>query len=166
MQQAPEPAGLQEVRPAQQQQQEEASTAYRMSQQALAMATEALKLATLLDGQSEGRDPVEQELLQQIAAAARLVSVMASDIVQPAGFDDATDSSSEAVSTSAAAVPAPSTAEGVEASVPGGSSSSSVAGAAGLHYFAGLPELGLQVHDTTCQVAQLDAAVLQHCLRL
>jgi hypothetical protein len=167
MQQAPDPAGQQAASPAQEQQQEEASTAYRMSQQALAMASEALKLATLLDGQSDGRDPVEQELLQQIAAAARLVSVMASDIVQPAGFD--TDSSIEAVSTlpAAAAAPAPSTAEGVDASVPGGSSSSSsVAGAAGLHNFAGLPVLGLQAQGTTCQVAQVDAAVLQHCLRL
>lgn len=132
-------AAPQDPTPAQQQQQvqaEQVSTARLMSQQALAMATQALKLATLLEGQQgDGScDPAEQELLQQIAAAARQVSVMAADIVQPAGSDadGAPLSASEANS---------------DAPTAGGhtSSSGSSSSAAELHNFAGLPVLGMQV---------------------
>lgn len=172
-----QPAAPQDAMAAQQQQQqvqqaEEVSTARLMSQQALAMATQALKLATLLEGQQgDGScDPAEQELLQQIAAAARQVSVMAADIVQPvvdsdaAGLGDADE----------AAVSGGSDAANSDAPAAGGgraSSANSSSSAAGLHNFAGLPVLGMQaqqVGQPSCQVApELAAAdALQHCLQL
>lgn len=145
---------------AQQQQQvqaaEQVSTARLMSQQALAMATQALKLATLLEGQQgDGScDPAEQELLQQIAAAARQVSVMAADIIQPAAGSDAGGAplSSTEVSNS-------------DAPAAGGHTSSS-SSAAGLHNFAGLPVLGMQAQQCQAAPELLQADALQHCLQL
>lgn len=55
--------------------------AHRMSQEALAVASEALKMAALLESQDV--DPSYTALLQQIEAAARSVSVVAGDIAQP-----------------------------------------------------------------------------------
>lgn len=160
-----QPAAVpQDPSPAQQQQQvqaEQVSTARLMSQQALAMATQALKLAILLEGQQgDGScDPAEQELLQQIAAAARQVSVMAADIVQPAG----SDADGEPLSASEANSDAPA-ADGHTSS--SGSSSS----AAGLHNFAGLPVLGMQVQQgqPACRAAPelVQADALQPCLQL
>jgi hypothetical protein len=170
-----QPAGPQDAMPAQQQQVqqvEEVSTARLMSQQALAMATQALKLATLLEGQQgDGScDPAEQELLQQIAAAARQVSVMAADIVQPVVGSDAAgpgeadegplSGGSDAVNSDAPA------AAGGRASSANSSSS-----AAGLHNFAGLLVLGMQAQQggqPACQVAPelVVADAVQHCLQL
>lgn len=160
----PAAAAPQGSSPAQQQQQvqaEQVSTARLMSQQALSMATQALKLAILLEGQQgDGScDPAEQELLQQIAAAARQVSVMAADIVQPAG----SDADGEPLSASEANSDAP--AAGGHTSSSGSSSS-----AAGLHNFAGLPVLGMQVQQgqPACRAAPelVQADALQHCLQL
>lgn len=58
------------------------NAAHQMSQQALAVASEALKLAALLESQ-EVVDPSYAALVQQIEAAARNVSVAAGDIAQP-----------------------------------------------------------------------------------
>lgn len=132
--------------------QQELSTPQRMSQQALAMAVEALKLATLLEAQADGCDPAEQELLQQIAAAARLVSVMAADIV-PAPRPQAADSNSgrgdlapagsmHGGGSSAALAAAPENAP-AEAAGAAGAAAGSVSGNA-LPRFAGLPVLGIQ----------------------
>lgn len=165
------PAAL-DPSPGHQQQGEDASTAHRMSRQALAMATEALKLATLLEGQQDGCDPANQELLQQIAAAARLVSVMAADIVQPAGQDAGVPADSSNITFSSAAVPAPAlTAEAsTEPGAPAGGSSSSGSvvgtGSNGLHSFAGLPVLGVRMQDPACRVAELQDDILQQCLQL
>lgn len=109
-----------------------------MSQQALAVAAEALKLATLLEGQSDGCDPAEQELLQQVAAAARIVSVMAADIVQPAlgyGNPGEYSGSSGGSITDITAAAAAEAGEAAGAAAAGGSDGST---------FAGLPVLGLE----------------------
>lgn len=55
--------------------------AHRVSQQALAIATEALKLAALFDSQEA--DQSYQSLLQQIEEAACSVATAAADIAQP-----------------------------------------------------------------------------------
>lgn len=58
--------------------------ASRMSQQAMQVAAEALRLATLLESQQEhGVDPTYSMLLQQIAEAARAVSAAADIAAEP-----------------------------------------------------------------------------------
>lgn len=129
------------------------TAAQRVSQQALTVAAEALRLATLLEGEDGGCDPAEQELLQQIAAAARLVSVMAADIVQPGPMQSGTEAASEgsgaSISSTAAAV------SGSEARAGNDNGTSSAEGLS-LHNFAGLPVLGLQ--QQLCQASGDGAA--------
>jgi hypothetical protein len=58
--------------------------ASRMSQQAMQMAAEALRLATLLESQQEHDvDPTYSMMLQQIAEAARAVSAAADIAAEP-----------------------------------------------------------------------------------
>jgi hypothetical protein len=58
--------------------------ASRMSQQAMQMAAEALRLATMLESQQEHEvDPTYSMLLQQIAEAARAVSAAADIAAEP-----------------------------------------------------------------------------------
>jgi len=136
-----------------------ASTGQRMSQQALAVAAEALRLATLLEGQQDGCDPAEQELLQQVAAAARLVSILAADIVQPAEQGGADFTLSTSSGSPARAVAAESTA--------GAADDASSISRTELHSFAGLPVLGLQVSDSSCGMPAGTAAALPtQCLHL
>jgi hypothetical protein len=155
------------------------STAVLLSRQALAVAAQALELATLLDGHqgTEGVDPGDMELLQQIGAAARQVSVLAADIVQgptrldmtaAADISTSTSSSSSEVSPAAAlskeAVPgrSSSTASGADSGT--GSSTSDGPMAQG---FVGLPVLGLQGSAGACVAPEAAAPDgLTTCLTL
>jgi hypothetical protein len=127
---------------------------HSMSQQALTVAAEALRLATLLEGESDGCDPSEQELLQQIAAAARLVSIMAVDIIQPAGAQDAADPAASDPSSSN--------------SVVAGEAAADAGSGAGVASFAGLAALGVRVSDLACAGpgADLAAGAPLPCLHL
>eukprot|EP00775_Hariotina_reticulata_P012798 gene12798-12926_t len=57
--------------------------ASRMSQRALAVATEAVKLAQILEQDGQMNDPSYAMLVKQIEEAARTVSAVAADIAAP-----------------------------------------------------------------------------------
>jgi hypothetical protein len=149
------------------------STAALLSRQALAVAAQALEFATLLEGQgTEGADPGDMELLQQIGAAARQVSVLAADIVQGPqglGIHELAETSSSNSSEASPAAPAAAAEEAASSSSTGsGTSSGTSDSPAMVEGFVGLPVLGLQGSTEACVAPEVSAAadVLQHCLQL
>lgn len=59
------------------------AVASRMSQRALAVAAEAVNLATILEKEGQMDDPSYAMLVKQIEEAARTVSAVAADIAAP-----------------------------------------------------------------------------------